>query len=152
MFWNKTRDLVIETCTIVRGLQRDFKGHVEEGEDKYKKLCKIIKECHESCPETERFNTQTERFNTHTKEQNGTLKRMEEKYDTFFEKQESMEITLTTIQTAKKTKKEIFTDVGKVVIIVCMVLGCYFAYLKHAGPKKPDMVKIEAMLEKLANP
>ena len=145
MWWSKTRDLVVETCTIVRALDKDFKGHVADGIEKYDKICEIIKECHESCPESEKFQA-------HTKEQNGTLKRMERKYDTFYSRQDTMETTLEAMKTAKKTKKELFAEIGKIVTVVCFVLGSYFAYQKHSESKRHDHEvendkKIEVLLE-----
>lgn len=142
MFWRKTRDIVVETCTIVKGMEKDFKDHVEEGETKYSNICKIIKDCHESCPETERFNT-------HTKDQNGTLKRMEKKIDVFFTEHTEVKNAVEAMKTAKKTKKEVFVELGKIVTIVCILLGAYFTYMRHSEAKKPDSTKIEKMIQKL---
>ncbi len=142
MFWRKTRDVVVETYTIVMGLKKDFADHVAEGETKYTNICKIIEDCHESCPETERFNS-------HTKDQNGTLKRMEKKYDVFFSEHSKVKDAVEAMKTAKKTKKEVFMELGKIVTIVCILLGAYFAYMRYSEAKKPDNTKIEKMFQEL---
>ncbi len=150
MLFRKTRDLVVETCTIVKGIEKrfdkleeDFEGHVGDGVEKYDNICKIIKECHESCPESEKFDK-------HTKVQNGTLTRMEKKYDAFFNKQEILEKAITGIKAAKKTKKELLAEIGKIVTVVCIILGVYFTWQRHVTAKKQGSTqKIEIMLEKL---
>jgi hypothetical protein len=145
MWWIKTRDLVVETCTIVKALERDFKSHVLDGVEKYNKLCNIIQDCHESCPESENFQR-------HTIEQNGTLKRIEAKYDVFYEKHSKLEQAIDDMRLAKKTKKEVFAEIGKVITIVCIVLGAYFGWQKYCDAKKSETdQRIEIMLQKLIN-
>ncbi len=151
MLWRKTRDLIVETVTIVKGIEvrfdtfdTKFEAHIKDEDEKIDSLHKVIVDCHESCPEKENFDR-------HTEEQNGTLKRMEKKYDNFFSEHTEVKKIVEAMKTAKKTKKETFVELGRIITIVCLVVGAWFAYMKYCDSKKPasDVSKIEKMLEKL---
>jgi predicted RNA-binding protein with RPS1 domain len=151
LFWKKTRDLVIETCTIVKGIEAkvdkiedDFKAHVDDGIERYGAISLLIRECAESCPESGNLKK-------HSDEQQESLARIEKANNAFYKKHDAIEHTLEAMKTAKKTKKELFAEAGKVIIIVCLVLGAYFAYARYNNAKKPDNTKIEVMLEKILN-
>lgn len=151
LFWKKTRDLVIETCTIVKGIEAkvdkiedDFKSHVDDGIEKYGAISELIRECSESCPESGNMRK-------HSEEQQESLSRIEKANNAFYKKHNTIEQTLEAMKTAKKTKKEIFAEAGKIIVIVCLVLGAYFAYCRYQDSKKPDNTKIEVMLEKILN-
>jgi hypothetical protein len=48
MFWRKTRDIVIETHTIVKRVELNFVEHEKKQDDQVYKLHKLIKDCKDS--------------------------------------------------------------------------------------------------------
>ena len=178
MFGRKTRDLIVETATIVKGLKTDFKSH-EEAEDakidnlylfvdkKVDSIHQTIKDCHESCPETDRFNQ-------YTQAQNGTLLRIEKKYDTYhvaaklsasnlkadlgkrqddyLKKLDGVKEEVKAMREAKKTKRQVWADIGKVVGYTCIVAALLFGIMRYYdGKKAAENKKIEMLLEKLVD-
>lgn len=176
MFFRKTRDVIIETATIVKGLKTDFKSHEDsEGvnidklyefvERKVDGIRNTIQECHESCPETERFNE-------HTKTQNGTLLRIEKKYDEYhktsristknlkesmdkrqddyLKKLDGVKEEVKAMREAKKTARQVWADIGKVLVYICVVGGLLFGIMRYYDSKKAaETKKIEILLEEL---
>lgn len=165
MWWSRSRDILVETFTIVQRVDKNFNEHEKKQDRQVSDLYKLIKDCHESCPETQNFLT-------HTQIQNGTLLRMEKKYDTFFrehnvkigkvEKKHDRLIleanldlakvkeSITDIKTVKKCRKEIITDWIKYIAITCAILGVCFAFLRYQdSQKKVQELKIEKMLEEI---
>ena len=143
MFFQKTRDIIVETATIVKGvkdsqdvLQKDFKEHVADGERKTANLYKVIKECHEQCPEKQSFDN-------YVKTQNGTLLRIEKKYDKYHEE-------VSNIKVAKKTFRQIMSDIGKGIGCLCLLGGLVFGIIRYCEAKKTtEDVKIEMLLEEI---
>lgn len=165
MFWRKTRDILVETHTIVKRVEKNFGEHEKKQDKQVTDLHGLIKDCHEACPEKENFDK-------HTNVQNGTLLRMEKKYDTFFRehnvkigkvaKKYDKEILNTNLEMAKvkesvgdmkKTKKgrqEIITDWLKYIGIACVITGTLVGVLRYQeSKKKAASVKIEKMLEQI---
>lgn len=139
MFGRKTRDLIVETATIVRRVDRSLVDHNKDNEEKFKGIHNLIKDCHDSCPEA-----------SHIKDQNGTLVRMEKKYDAFYEDHAKIKGTLAGIKTAKKTGREILSTCLIYITIIGIVLGSSFGYLRYkASYDKTENKKIEKMLEKI---
>ncbi len=48
MFWRKTRDIVIETHTIVKRVELNFVEHEKKQDDQVNTLHKLIKDCRDS--------------------------------------------------------------------------------------------------------
>lgn len=178
MFGRKTRDLIVETATIAKGLKKDFKAHEDGEEVKFDKLYTfvdekiesvhtVVRECHETCPETERFND-------HVKVQNGTLLRIEKKHDEYYliaktstkKLKESMDKRqddylkslagvkdeVKAIREAKKTTRQVWADIGKVVGYICLICGLFFGIMRYYDSKKAaETKKIETLLEKLVD-
>lgn len=165
MWWNKTRDIVVQTFTIVQRVEKNFVEHEKKQETQVVRLHELIKDCHESCPEKDNFDQ-------HTTAQNGTLLRMEKKYDTFFrehnakigkvEKKNDRRILDTNLEVAKvkelvvdikkakKCKKEIITEWLKYITIACCIIAALVGVLRYQdGKKKVQTVKIEKMLEEI---
>ncbi len=75
MWWRTTRDIVVETITVVKGMRKDFSDHVEKEDLDRDRLFNAISKAHENCPES-----------PHILAQNGTLKDMrKENKDTYEE-------------------------------------------------------------------
>ncbi len=161
MFWLKTRDIIVETATIVKGLKDDFKGHQEDNREDIDGLYKVIKECHETCPESDRFND-------YITEANGTLKRIEKKYDAYhkevketklevekrqddyLKKLETIKDEVKGIKQAKKTFRQIMGDIGKIIGYLILLGGLVVGILKYCEAKKTtEGVKIEMLLEQI---
>ncbi len=165
MWFSKTRDIVIETFTIVQRVDKNFAEHESKQDTQIDKLYTLIEECHKSCPEKDNFDK-------YTNDQNGTLLRMEKKYDTFFrehkqkigkvEKKYNKELLNTNlevakvkeivgdIKTVKKCKREIIADWIKYVAIFCVITGTVIGFLKYQdSQKQADSKKIEKILEEI---
>jgi hypothetical protein len=140
MFGRKTRDLIVETVTIVRGLKKDFTRHVDNEDDKIDRLYDAIKECHGDCPESD-----------HISEQASTLGRMELKYDEFFKEHGDVKAAVKAMADKKKTIKDLLKQAGMIIATIGVVTGIVLGILRYQSSKKPsvDTVKIEKMLEKL---
>ncbi len=165
MWWSKTRDIVVQTYTIVQKVDKDFVEHEKKQDKQVVELHQLIRECHESCPEKDNFDK-------YTHAHNGTLLRMEKKYDTFFrehnvkigkvEKKHNREIldtnlevskvkeSIADIKTTKKCKKEIITEWLKYVALALAIIGTLVGVLRYQDSrKKVQSVKIEQMLEQI---
>jgi Mg2+ and Co2+ transporter CorA len=168
MFWQKTRDIIVETATIVKGvketqdtMQQDFKDHIVDEDKRDSKLYKLIGDCHDNCPETVRFDK-------YIKDANGTLKRIEEKYDTYhkeakqtklkvekrqddyLKKLQTIKDEVRTMCDAKKTFRQIMADIGKVVGVICLIGGLVFGIIRYCEAKKTtEDVEIEKLLKEL---
>lgn len=168
MFFQKTRDLIVETATIVKGvkdsqeeLQRDFKNHVTNEEKRTVRLYDTIKECHENCSESDRFNK-------YIKDANGTLKRIEDKYDDkykednltklkvekrhedYTDKLQAIKDEVKGMKQAKKTFRQVMADIGKIIGCVVVVAGLIFGIVQYCEARKTkEDVKIEKLLEEI---
>jgi hypothetical protein len=131
MWWNKTRDIVIKAITIVERTEKKFDEHVLKEDKRDAALVDLIKECHEQCPEKDAFDQ-------YQKDANGTLKRMEKKYDKFFIEHADVKKTVHDMKTAKKTMKTLVAETFKIITIIAIVAGGILAYLSYAESKKPD--------------
>lgn len=128
MWWNKTRDIVIKAITIVERTERKFDEHVKDGEQRQADIVNLIKECHESCPEKERFDD-------HKSKQNGSLQKIEE--------------TLLIMKTAKKTKKELWLEALRIIGIIGVITAGILGYLRYTSMSKPDSdIKVEHAIQK----
>ena len=165
MFWNKSRDILVQTYTIVQKVDKDFAEHEKKQERQVVELHQLIKDCHENCSEKDNFDS-------YVKTQNGTLLRIEKKYDNFFSehkqklgkvakkhdrvileqnlKVQKIEEGIKSIKAAKKCRREIITDWLKYISITCLVLGTLFGFLRYQdSQKKAEQVKIEKMLQEI---
>ncbi len=165
MFGRKTRDMLVQTYTIVQRVDENFTKHEDKQDAQVADLYQVIKDCHEQCPEKENFDN-------YTKAQNGTLLRIEKKYDTFFREHNQKigkvakkydRAILTTnlevakvkesvgdIKKAKKCRREIITDWLKYVSVACVIIGTVYAVLRYENSKKKiETLKIEKMLEQI---
>lgn len=161
MLFRKTRDMIVETATIVRGLKTNFKDHGDDNRKDIDGLYKVIKECHESCPEKDRFDE-------YIKAANGTLLRIEKKYDeyhkaakqakTAMDKRQDDYLTklgdikdeVKGMKQAKKTFRQIMADIGKVVACLCVIGGLVFGIVRYTDAKKTkEGMKIEKLLKEL---
>ncbi len=165
MFWRKSRDILVETFTIVQRVELNFVEHEKKQDKQVADLYQVIKDCHEQCPEKENFDK-------YTLAQNGTLLRMEKKYDTFFRehnqkvgkvsKKYDREILTTNLEVAKvkesvkdikkakKCRREIITDWLKYITVACVIIGTVYGILRYEDSKKKlETLKIEKMLEQI---
>lgn len=165
MWFKKTRDMIIETATIVRGLKGDFKEHGNDNKEDIAGLYKVIKECHESCPEKDRFDD-------YIKEANGTLKRIEDKYDDYhidtkkaaknsrlsmekrqddyLAKLQTIKDEVTDMKQAKKTFRQVMADMAKIAACVGVIAGVLFGIVRYTdAKKKTEDVKIEQLLNQI---
>ncbi len=161
MFWSKTSATIIETSTIVKGLKEDFIVHSDHNREDIDGLYKVIKECHGSCPEKDRFDG-------YITEANGTLKRIEEKYDDYHKAADVAKIAvakrqddyLAKLQTikdevsgitqAKTTIRRTWADAGKVLGYIVIVSGLAFGIIRYCDSQKTKQaVHIEALLKEI---
>ncbi len=165
MFWQKSRDILVQTYTIVQKVDKDFTEHEKKQEKQVVELHQLIKDCHENCPEKDNFDS-------YVKAQNGTLLRIEKKYDIFYsdhknkigkvEKKYDRAIldanldvakikeSVRDIKKAKKCRKEIITDWIKYIGITCVIIGTLVGFLRYQdSQKKAEAAKIEKMLEEI---
>ena len=147
MFGNKTRDLIVETATIVKRVDKSLFAHNKDNEKKFEGIYDLIKECHESCPEKDKFDS-------HTEAQNGTLRRMEKKYDTFYVEHQKelggVKERVDAIETTKKTKKEVLCTWLIYFTIAGIITASVFGYLRYKDNcDKMENKKIEVMLERI---
>lgn len=155
------RDIIIETSTIVKGLKDNFTIHSDHNRKDIDGLYKVIKECHESCPEKDRFDG-------YIKDANGTLKRIEQKYDDYHKaaelvkkavakrqddylaklqtiKEEVLGITL-----AKKSVRQTLESAGKTIGYIALVGGLVFGIIRYCDAKKAkDGIHIETLLNEI---
>ena len=132
MFWRKSRDILVETFTIVQRVELNFQNHEEKQDKQIGGLHDLIKECHGNCPEKENFDK-------YTKEQNGILKRMENKYDLFFGEFTTVKKCVNDMKVIKKTKGEILTTWVKYLTIVGIISTIIIGYLRYTDtPKKKE--------------
>jgi hypothetical protein len=165
MLWRKTRDVVVETYTLVKKVDTDFGKHEKKQDKQVGELHKLIKDCKVSCPEKDNFLR-------YTSTQNGTLLRMEKKYDNFFREHNAL-ITKTEsklsrkvldtnlevamvkesvndIKKSKKCRKEIIAEWLKYIAITCVLIGTLVGVLRYQeSVKKVQTVNIEKMLEQI---
>jgi hypothetical protein len=168
MLFRKTRDIIVETATLIKGvkdsqeiMQKDFKNHQADEDTKIDGLYKVIKDCHETCPESERFND-------YITEANGTLKRIETKYDNYHKeskvtklkmekRQDDYMAKLQTIKDevsgiiqAKKTFRQVMADVGKILGYIVLIGGLIFGIIQYTEAKKArGDVNIEKLLKEI---
>ncbi len=165
MFWRATRDILVETHTIVKKVDKSFTEHEKKQDEQVTELHTLIKDCSGTCPEKETFDE-------YTKTQNGILLRMEKKYDTFFREHKQklgkqskkhdlaildtnldiakVKESVRDIKKAKKCRREIITDWCKYITITGVILGTLFGFLRYqVSQKKTETVKIEKMLEQI---
>lgn len=129
MFWRKTRDVVVETFTIVQRVELNFVEHEKKQDKQIGGLHDLIRECHGNCPEKENIDN-------NTSEQNGTLKRIEKKYDKFFGEFIKVQKCVNDMKVIKKTKGEILTTWLKYITIVGIISGIIIGYLRYTGVAK----------------
>ncbi len=167
---SKTRDIIIETSTIVRGVKenqdtiiKDFKAHIEGEDKKNAEFHKVIKECTETCLETERLDE-------HVKAVNGSLKRIEQKQEDYHKETKDTKVKLETRQddylkklaglsnevkdmkVGKKTIRDFLSDVGKFATVLCVIGGLVFGVIKYCESKKAEEdVKIEKLLNQIVS-
>ncbi len=165
MWFRKSRDILVETYTIVQRVDKNFAEHEKKQDKQVTDLHDRIVECHQSCSEKDNFDK-------YTKAQNGTLLRIEKKYDTFFREhnvkigkvakkydrtilETNLEVAkvkevVSNIKTAKKCKREIITDWLKYITIVCVIIGTLYGVLRYQSSQKAvESSKIAAMLEEI---
>jgi hypothetical protein len=168
MLFRKTRDIIIETATLVKGVAvsqstmlEDFKSHIADEEKKIDGLYEVIKKCSEHC-------SQEDRFNDYIKDANGTLKRIEKKQDDnhteakrtklqletrqddYLKKLQIVQDEVKRITTAKKTFREIMGDIGKVAGIIILLSGLVVGIIRYCEAKKTNEdMKIEKLLDKI---
>jgi hypothetical protein len=130
MWWNKTRDIVIKAITIVERVERKFDEHVLKEDKRDIALVDLIKECHEQCPEKDAFDQ-------YQKDANGTLKRMEKKYDKFFIEHADVKKTVHDMKTAKKTVKALVGETFRIITIIAIIAGGILTWLRYVESKKP---------------
>ena len=136
MWWRKSRDILVETFTIVQRVEQNFVTHEKKQDKQISGLHDLIRACHESCPEKENFDT-------YVRAQNGTLLRMEKKYDNFFKEFTKVRTTVHDMNTVKKTKGDILTTWVKYTTITALVLGMLYGYLQICDTaKKKESQKI----------
>ncbi len=132
MFWRKSRDILVETFTIVQRVELNFQNHEDKNDKQISGLHKLIKECHETCPEKDNFDQ-------YVQEKNDTLLRMETKYDLFFDEFTTVKKCVNDMKVIKKTKGEILTTWLKYITIVGIIAGIIIGYLRYADtPKKKE--------------
>jgi hypothetical protein len=147
MFGQKTRDLIVETATIVKRVDKSLFAHNKDNEKKFEGIYKLIKECTDSCPAEDKFDA-------HTKAQNGTLLRMERKYDSFYKEHQSelggVKNKVSAMEVQKKTKREVLGSWLIYITIAGIITGSSFAYLRYkASNDRVNNKKIEVMFEKI---
>jgi hypothetical protein len=147
MFGQKTRDLIVETATIVKRVEKNLFSHNKDNDKKFEGIYSLIKDCHEACPEKDRFDD-------HTKTQNGTLLRMENKYDSFYKEHQKelggVKKKVNAMEVQKKTKREVLSTWLIYFTITGIILGSTFGYLRYkANCDKANDRKIEVMFEKI---
>jgi hypothetical protein len=131
MWGLKTRDIIIETAVVVRGLEKSLKAHDDDNDEKFEVIHDLIEKCSEECPAEKRFDK-------YVKGQNGSLARIEK--------------TIGEMKAAKKTRKEMLTELVKYVTIATIVIGSFFAYLEYRNRvAEKDNTKVEKMLEEILN-
>lgn len=141
MWWNKTRDIVIKAITIVERTEKKFDEHVLKEDKRDTAITTLIKECHEQCPEKEAFDK-------YQRDANGTLKRMEKKYDQFFTEHADVKKAVHEMRTAKKTKKELIAEAFKIITIISVITAGILGYLSYSDSKKTDdKAKTEKYIE-----
>ncbi len=164
MWGRKTRDIIIEVCTIVKRGEKTFDRHVAGETELFKEIHGLIQNCASTCSESE-----------HIKAQNGTLKRIEQKYDDHFEaniafrneeqlRQENYLESLTavadevsavstglaSIKTAKKSVRQMWADIGKIIATIAIILGVVVGIVKYFEAKKMrETVKLEMMMKQI---
>ncbi len=140
MFFGKTRDLLVETVTIVKGIDATVTDHIKNEDKRFDDLHTAVEECRDSCSEA-----------SHIETQNGTLGRMEKKYDQFYVEHKEIKKAVQDMKATKKTRKEIISETLKYVTIACVVIGAILGYMRYVDTKKQDNAKVEKMLEELLN-
>ncbi len=158
MFYRKTRDVIVETATLVKGIittqdkmQQDIGVHIEDDKAHFEEMGKIIKECTEQCPESKRFNE-------YMAISSDTLKRIEDKNDVCHKatsesrrhsdkRQDDYIRKLDALTTEKKTVRQIALDVVKVVTLLVAIGGLVFGIIKYnEHHQAEDDKKIEGLL------
>jgi hypothetical protein len=168
MLFRKTRDIIVETATLIKGvkesqdtMQKDFKNHISAEDEKIDGLYNVIKECHESCSESDRFND-------YIKEANGTLKRIELKYDNYHQDTKETKLKmdkrqddyLAKLQTIKdevksmvqekKTFRQVLADGGKILGYIVIIAGLVFGIIRYTEARKArEDIGIEKLLKEI---
>ena len=168
MLFRKTRDIIIETATLVKGVKdsqdtmaSDFKDHLSTEDKKIDGLYDAIKECSSNC-------SQEDRFNDYITDANGTLKRIEKKQeenhkeakktklqletrqDDYLKKLQAVQDEVKGMATAKKTFREIMGDAGKVIGITLLLGGLVVGIIRYCEAKKStEDMKIEKLLDEI---
>ena len=150
MFGLKTREMIIEACSSVKNMQgnfsimqENFDKHVEKEGKVQNEIYNLVRECHDSCPETERFNE-------HTKAQNGTLLRMEKKYDKFYEEHSEVKTTVEGLTNSKKTIKDFLKEIALIIGTIGIICGIVLGFMRyHDNKKSPELVQTERILKEL---
>lgn len=144
MFWTKSRDILIETFTVVKRVEKNFNAHEIKQDKQISGLHDLIKDCHESCPEKEQIEVDR-------KNQGDTLFRMEKKYDSFY-KEHQVELggvneKMNALETTKVTKREILGTCLIYITIAGIITGSILGYMRYQ--KTAETTKIEKMLEQI---
>lgn len=168
MLFRKTRDIIVETATLVKGVSdsqttmaKDFKDHIVSEDKKIDGLYDAIKECSSNC-------SQEDRFNDYITDANGTLKRIEKKQeanhqeakktklqletrqDDYLKKLQTVQDEVKGITSAKKTFRQVMGDAGKIAGIVILLSGLVVGIIRYCEAKKTtEDMKIEKLLEKI---
>lgn len=122
MFWRKTRDILVETFTIVQRVDKNFYLHESKQEEQIRDLYALIKECHENCPGNDSVKRLAEA-------QNRTLLRLETKVA------EMKEMVLD-INTTKASRKEVLIEWIRYLTITGIICGLLFGFTKYQALKK----------------
>lgn len=161
MFWRKTKDIIVETATIVKGLKGDFKAHVDDNKNDIEGLYKVIKECHESCPEKERLDTYItvggetlkrieDNYDDYHRENQDTKKDIARRQDDYLAKLQTIKDEVKGIKQEKKTFWQVMAGIGKAVTVVILLGGLVVGIIRYCEMKRQGGdVKIEKLLKEL---
>ncbi len=139
VFGLKTRDMIVEACADVKNM----KEHYSKQEEKLNQLQGLIRECHDSCPETQRFNEYSEA-------QNGTLLRMERKYDKFYKEHSEVKTAVEAITSSKKSIRGFLKEIALAITTIGVICGIIFGIMKYYDTKKSvQLVQTEKILKKM---
>ncbi len=139
VFGLKTRDMIVEACADVKNMKENY-GKQDE---KLNQLYGLIRECHDDCPETQRFNEYSEA-------QNGTLLRMERKYDKFYKEHSEVKTAVEGLTASKKSIKGFLKDIALIIATFGVICGIVLGIMKYNNTKKSgELVQAETVLKRL---